>query len=181
MVSQFADTRWALAWGISYTILVALAAALDVWTRRIPNRLVLILAALGIIYASFQVPGFAGVWRGAEGIAVGLALWLPFYAVGWLGAGDVKLFAAASAWLGPARAFEAALAAAVAGAALAVIWMLWTYGVKRALATLGVAAAAPAVLAPSPRTSIGQPTLPYGVALALGVLAAAWMPGLFLG
>jgi prepilin peptidase CpaA len=179
-VSQFVDTRCALAWGISYTILVALAAALDVWTRRIPNWLVTILAALGIVYGALQVPGFGGVWRAAEGIAIGLALWLPFYAIGWLGAGDVKFFAAASAWLGPGRALEAALVAAVAGAALALIWMLWTYGVKRTAATLGVAAAAPAVLAPSSRTGTGRRTLPYCVALALGALAVAWMPGLFL-
>jgi prepilin peptidase CpaA len=142
--------------------------------------LVLILGTLGIVYASLHAPGFVGIWRGAEGIGLGLALWLPFYALGWLGAGDVKLFAAASAWLGPLRSLEGAIAAAVAGGALAVIWMFWRYGVKRAMATLGVAIAAPAVLAQSPRTGIGQRTLPYGVALALGALAAAWMPGLFL-
>lgn len=181
MVPQFAGTRWGLAWGISYTILVALAAVLDVRTRRIPNWLVLILGTLGIAYSSLHFPGFVGVWRGAGGIGLGLALWLPFYALGWLGAGDVKFFAAASAWLGPMRALEAALEAAVIGAALAVIWMLWTYGMRRALVTLGVATATPAILAPSPRTSIGQRTLPYGVALALGALVAAWMPGLFLG
>ena len=181
MVPQFVGTEWGLGWGVSYTVLVVLAAILDVWRRRIPNWLVLTLATLGIVFASFQVPGFGGLWRGIEGIALGLALWLPFYAMGWVGAGDVKLFAAASAWLGPARAFEAALASAFAGALLAVIWMLWTYGVKRTAATLGAAAAAPAVLAPSPRTGIRQRPLPYAVALALGALAAAWMPGLFLG
>ena len=176
----FAGTRWALAWGISYTILVALAAALDVRTRRIPNWLVLILGTLGIVYSTLEVPVSVGLWKAVGGIGLGLALWLPFYALGWLGAGDVKFFAAASAWLGPTRALEAALAAAVTGAALAVVWMLWTYGVKRALATLGVATATPAVLAPSPRTGVGQRTLPYGVALALGALVAAWMSGLFL-
>jgi prepilin peptidase CpaA len=179
-VPQFAGTRWGLAWGISYTILIALAAALDGRARRIPNWLVLTLGTLGMVYSSLQMPALDGVWRAAGGIGLGLALWLPFYALGWLGAGDVKFFAAASAWLGPMRALEAALEAAVIGAALAVIWMLWTYGVKRALVILGVAAAAPALLAPPPQTRIGKRTLPYGVALALGALTAAWMPGLFL-
>ena len=105
----------------------------------------------------------------------GLACWLPFYALGWLGAGDVKLYAAAGAWLGPERAAEGALIGALFGALLSLVWMARSHGMKGTVETLGLAAATPAVLAPSEGAS-KRSTLPYGVAIAFGAIWAGWMP-----
>lgn len=166
--------------GIVFTTLLIVAAVGDIRNRRIPNRLVAILAVLGIAFSVSEAPVVDGFLLGLGGFAVGLACWLPFYVLGWLGAGDVKLFAAAGAWLGPMRALEGALIAALLGALLAFAWMLRSYGVRNVLATLGVAAGSPGMLAPGSDASKSRRTLPYGVAIALGALCAAWIPGLLL-
>jgi prepilin peptidase CpaA len=170
----FAGSAVQFAAGIVFSGLIAFAAYRDVRTRRIPNRVVVILAVAGLGY-SLLLSGVSGLLRSGSGIGVGLACWLPFYALGWLGAGDVKLFAAAGSWLGPLRTVEGALIAALAGAVLALGWMLWAYGFKRTASTLSVASVAPAILAPGGDTDRGR-TLPYGVALAVGALAAGWLP-----
>ena len=122
-----------------------------------------------------------GALHGIEGLFVGLACWLPFYALGWLGAGDVKLFAAAGAWLGPMKSLEGAFIGAMMGAVLAVLWMLRNKGVRDSLQTLGMAAGSPGLLASASGEDQTRSTLPYGIAIAFGALYAAWVPGLLLG
>jgi prepilin peptidase CpaA len=123
-------------------------------------------------------PSFMGALSGLGGFATGLACWLPFYAFGWLGAGDVKLFAAAGAWLGPTRTIEGSLIAALLGAVLALLWMLRTRGWKHSVETLGIATTLPGVLAESSPSADRNRSLPYGVAMAAGALCAAWVPGI---
>jgi hypothetical protein len=48
------------------------------------------------------------------------------------------------------------------------------------MSTLSVATAAPSILAQAPDGKEARRTLPYGVALALGALAAGWMPSSLL-
>ena len=165
----------ALVGGIVFSTTLIVAAIGDLRTRRIPNRLVAVLALLGIAYSVARAPGIPGLSQAGGGLLVGLACWLPFYLMGWLGAGDVKLYAAAGAWLGPARAVEGALVGALFGAALSLIWMAKSQGMKRAAQTLGMAAATPGMLAPD-NSSSKHSTLPYGVAIAFGALWAGWMP-----
>ena len=167
--------------GIIYTAILVLAAIGDMRTRRIPNRLVAVLVVLGLAFSVTQRPVLAGTLHGLEGVLVGLACWLPFYALGWLGAGDVKLFAAAGAWLGPMGALEGAFIGALAGAVLAVLWMLKSHGVRNAVQTLGMAAGSPGLLSSPAGGEKGRSTLPYGVAIAFGAICAAWIPGLLLG
>ena len=51
----------------------------------------------------------------------GTALFLPFFLLGGMGAGDVKLLAALGAWLGPRDALWLAVYASMAGGVLAVV------------------------------------------------------------
>lgn len=166
--------------GVAFTAILVVAAIGDLRTRRIPNRLVAVLAVLGIVFSSAQAPVIAGVLRGSEGLLVGLGCWLPFYLLGWLGAGDVKFYAAAGAWLGPARALEGAMIGALAGAVLALIWMMKSRGVRNAVLTLGLAAGTPGLLAPQEGESARRSTMPYGVALTIGALWAGWLPRLLI-
>ena len=166
-----------LVGGVVYTLLLLTAAVGDFRTRRIPNRLTGIMAVLGLLWSVGLNPVLPGALQGAGGLLTGLLCWLPFYALGWLGAGDVKLFAAAGAWLGPLRTVEGALIAAVVGALLALIWMVFSYGGKNAVTTLAIAASRPSVLTPASGKSGFKKTIPYGVALAFGALAVGWMPG----
>src|SRR4051812_26472994 len=97
----FATTPLGILAGTGFTVILVFAAIGDVRTRRIPNRLVLALALLGFLYCAVTRGPMWGGLRALEGLFVGMGLWLPFYALGWLGAGDVKLVGAAGAWLGP--------------------------------------------------------------------------------
>ena len=118
----------ALAAGLVFSTILVVAAIGDLRTRRIPNKLVAVLAVAGIAYSVVRVPVLPGLLQAGGGLLAGLACWLPFYALGWLGAGDVKLYAAAGAWLGPARAAEGALVGALFGAVLSLIWMMKSQG-----------------------------------------------------
>jgi prepilin peptidase CpaA len=92
----------------------AVAAAWDVRTRRIPNALSFGAAAAAIAAHGF-VAGTAGAGWSLAGWLAGVALFLPFFALGGMGAGDVKLLAALGAWLGPSATIWIALFSTIAG------------------------------------------------------------------
>jgi prepilin peptidase CpaA len=174
---MFVGDKWGLLWGGLFTLLLVYAAYGDVRTRRIPNWVVMAVGLPGIVFSLALASVGPGLLRSAEGFGVGLLFWLPFYIAGWLGAGDVKLFAAAGLWLGPLRTVEAAVIAAVVGGILAVVWMVVSYGMRRSASTLSLAVSLPSILATTPSPERARRTLPYGVALALGALSAGWLPG----
>ncbi|MDE1943488.1 MAG: prepilin peptidase [Betaproteobacteria bacterium] len=102
-------------------MLVAVAAYHDLKARRVPNTLVLLGSVLAVVLSlSMQTPSFRQM---LEGAAVGLMLLLPFYLVGKMGAGDVKLMAIVGAFLGVKGALVSALLAMLAGGILA-LWFL---------------------------------------------------------
>ena len=180
LVSPFREVA-----GVLFTLLLLVACVSDVRTRRIPNALVLILALCGFGFSLVANPILPGAGRALGGAAVGLAIWLPFWMMGKLGAGDVKLFAAAGAWLGPMGAVTGALAAAVCGGVLTLAWLVHEQGVTRTLRGLllrglllrGNAARA-GVRGPDLLVVPATRHVPYGLALAAGALLVAWLPGL---
>jgi prepilin peptidase CpaA len=176
----FALTPPGLLAGAVFTLLLLLAAVEDVRTRKIPNRLVLVMTLIGLLYSAATAGPLLGTLKGIEGFFAGLAFWIVFYALGWLGAGDVKLVAAAGTWLGPREIVEGSLIAALVGAVLALLWMFRTRGVVRSVETLGVAATLPSVLTQSSGSSDRIRSLPYSVPIAIGALCAAWLPGLLI-
>ncbi|MES2018881.1 MAG: prepilin peptidase [Pseudomonadota bacterium] len=102
----------------------------DVRSRRIPNQIIvagtiaaLLLQALMPAGAGlFSAPvGSAGMLFSLSGIAVGLLLLLPFYALHTMGAGDVKLMAVVGAFLGPFGVMGATLLTMLAGGVLALV------------------------------------------------------------
>ena len=102
------------------SILVALiAAAWDLKTRRIPNVLTF-GAAIGAIIAHGYLGGLSGSGWALAGWFVGVAFFLPIFALGGMGAGDVKLLAALGAWLGPGPVVWVALFSLIAGGLIGV-------------------------------------------------------------
>lgn len=95
-----------------------LACAWDLRTGRIPNTVTLGSAALAAVVHASQ-GGVQGVVFGLGGCALGLALFLPWFLMGAMGGGDVKLMAAFGAWLGPVQVVWACLYAMAAGGVLA--------------------------------------------------------------
>jgi len=102
--------------------LVVQAAASDLAWRRIPNVLVLagLLLALALHWRLGGAPALLA--SGLAGAGAGLLLFLPFYALGGMAGGDVKLAAMAGAFLGPPQALQFALLSWLAGGLLALAW-----------------------------------------------------------
>lgn len=166
-----------LVGGAAFTALLGWACVSDLRTRRIPNRLVLMLMVGGLLFSVLGHSG--GPASAAFGVLVGLALWLPVYALGVLGAGDVKLFAAAAAWLGPQGALEAALLAALAGGVLAVFMVAASGSIRDLLQSVTLRLATRQWRPAHPAVAAHATTpLPYGIALATGALLAGWLPTL---
>lgn len=124
----------------------------------------------GLAWALWSQPFPYSVWYAFGGFGLGLLLWLPFYALGWLGAGDVKMFAAAAMWLGPYGALMASVFSAAAGGVLAILWLLWARGARQTAERAALAVTNPSLLASMTEARPGKPVLPYGVALAAGVI-----------
>ncbi len=107
---------------ITLTVAAA-AAAIDVVTRRIPNPLTFGAALAALLYHTIDggLPGF-GLALG--GWCIGAALFLPFFALGGMGAGDVKLVGAIGACLGPLGALHVAAGRRLPAGPDAVVVML---------------------------------------------------------
>ena len=149
-----------------------LAAAIDLRTRRVPNPLTATLAALGLAFAA---SGISGITLGSAliGLVLGFALMLPGHLFGATGAGDVKLFAAAGALMGPAPIIAAFFYTAIAGGLLALVVAVRR---RRLQHTLGATARLIATAAAN-ATAIAGPLednrFAYAPAIAVGTLIAA--------
>ena len=104
--------------GLTLVSVAAVAAASDVFSRKVSNRLNLAILVLGLGWRALVVGGWS-VALGVAGAAAGLALLFAPFAVRWIGAGDVKLLAALGAWLGPVATVYAGLFGLVGGGLLA--------------------------------------------------------------
>jgi prepilin peptidase CpaA len=139
---------------------LGIAIASDLSSRRISNVLVLVILGLGFASQAATPFGAALLWSGT-GILVGFLFLLPFYALGGMGAADVKLLAAAGSFLGPAGTLLAGLVTLGAGGVLALGMRGW-----RAVAAFPVTVRLG--VPPAPATAAMQ--VPYSVAIAAGAL-----------
>lgn len=156
--------------------LLGIAAVIDFRTYRIPNWLTGLAILVGLSLHTFanQLPGFV---FSLEGAVLGLGLFIILYMCGWMGAGDVKLFAAVGSFLGPAQAISAAIVIALVGGLLALLvlgfyqgWRktglwLWSY-VQAMVLTRSVRGLTPVQGA--------APKVPYAVAIGLGTIGSYW-------
>jgi len=175
-MSDFAGSALTMAGGACFTLALVVASVWDIRRRRIPNWLVIALAVLGVCYSALVQSPSSGIPRALLGLVLGLGLWIPFYALRMLGAGDVKLFAAASCWLAPSQVFGAALAAALAGGVLSVIGLVLAHGLGLTMLRVSHGVRDPKILATPLAVPAGRKTLPYGLAMTAGLLIAAWFP-----
>jgi len=149
-----------------------LAAVIDLRTRRIPNALTGSLAVVGLGLAAAQI-GPVGIGGAVIGCVLGFAFMLPGNVFGATGAGDVKLFAAAGALLGPATTVRAFFFTAIAGGVIALVVALkrrrfaHTIGATARLVTNGSTAVA-AIESPAVDNRFA-----YAPAIAIGVVMAA--------
>jgi prepilin peptidase CpaA len=159
---------------------VAVAAAgWDVATRRIPNAL-----TFGAALAAFAAHAWTGGWPGAAqalaGWAAGVALFFPVFALGGMGAGDVKLLGAVGAWLGPLAAVWVALYSGIAGGVLGVIVALCSGYLGQAITNVSSLLMYWRIVGikPAPELTLSThkgPRLAYAVPVLAGLMVTVWL------
>lgn len=169
------------------TIVLIVAAVIDGLQLRVPNWLTYPMIVSGWIfsigaYAWAGDPWYHGLGWSLFGTLVGLMCLLPAYAIGGMGAGDVKLMMGVGAWVHGETTMFAFAVTAVVGAVLAVLmtstrgvfqkhyaqfWMIlneiMTVRDPEKLATIAAERKSSMML------------LPYGIPIAIGTIAYfAW-------
>ena len=144
-----------------FPALMAFAAASDLFTMTIPNRVSLALAGGFLALALLSGMGLQEILSHLAAGATVLAVTFGCFAFGWIGGGDAKVAAAAALWFGFAHLLDYLLYASLFGGALTLAllqfrqWPLpWSLAGQAWLL----------------RLHDRQTGIPYGVALAIGAL-----------
>jgi prepilin peptidase CpaA len=158
-------------------LILGTAIASDLRWRTIPDWLTG-TAVLGGLGFHTMMSQFAGLVFSLEGATVGLGLFIIFYMCGWMGAGDVKLFAAVGSFLGPAQTISAAIVIALIGGLLAILVLGFNQGWRRIglrlwshLETMFLTKSLQG-LTP---VQDAVPKVPYAVAIGLGTIGSYWL------
>src|SRR5262245_11865341 len=120
---------------IAAIVFAAVACATDLRDGRIPNALTFGSLVLALIVHGL-LPQGQGWAHALLGLLAGGAIFFPFFALGGMGAGDVKLMAALGAWLGWQSALFIAMYGAAAGGVLAIIVALSAGYLRQAISNL---------------------------------------------
>jgi prepilin peptidase CpaA len=160
----------------SLAFLLLATSYTDLKGHRIPNILTFSSAVVGLTLQAW-FSGLEGVLLGLGGLALGLALYLPFYLFGGMGAGDVKLMAAVGAFLNPQTVLLAAGLSLIAGSFIGlgvVLTRIISLGLLRPYLVTAKYLLCMGTYIP-PATNITVDTrFPYAVAIAAGTLGAVF-------
>ena len=144
-----------------FPALMAFAAASDLFTMTISNRISLALAAGFLLLAAASGMGFYEILMHIGAGATVLTVAFACFAMGWIGGGDAKIAAGAALWFGFGHLLNYLLYASLFGGALTLLLLQFRQW-------------------PLPYPFAGQAWLlklhakdsgiPYGIALAIGAL-----------
>lgn len=155
---------------------LAVATVIDLRSQRIPNILTVPTALVALAY-HLLIQGPQGLWFSLAGLGVGFGLMLSPFLLRVMGGGDVKLMAAVGAWVGPQLVLVAFLLTSLAGGVYALAVLARRSDVLRGVfqplraALYATCATGEFHYQPAPATP-GLPKLCYGLAIALGTVAA---------
>jgi len=103
-MSLFTLANWPL---LFVCVAMVVAAVIDGWKLKVPNWLTFPLILSGWVLGLLQNVGLlsfapydGGIGAALAGTALGFALLLPVYAIGGMGAGDVKMQMGFGSWIG---------------------------------------------------------------------------------
>jgi prepilin peptidase CpaA len=148
--------------------LLAVAAASDVSRHRIPNGLPVAIAACSIL-ARWIDGGIPGGLSALAALGLTGAILFPAWTRRAIGGGDLKLAAAAAAWVGLAGLPRYALASAVAAGLLAVVcYAASAPAARRQVRTNLLLAAHRLPVSVATQPGEGRAPLPAGAAFAAG-------------
>ena len=154
------------------------ACITDVRSRKIPNVLTFGTAAVGLLF-HLMVGGLAGLGTAAAGWVVGVLLFLPFFLLRGMGAGDVKLLAALGVWLGPYHVVWLALFASLSGGVMALVVAISTGQIRTVFRNLGTMLLFWYVAGPRPVPEqtldrSRSPRLAYAIPIFVGTVITLW-------
>lgn len=168
-------------------VMLIAASWFDLKEHRIPNYLTLSGVVLGITL-QLVLHGWDGLLYSLGGIAVGLLIFIPFYIKGGMGAGDVKLMAAAGAFLGLNGALIASGFSLFVGSIIGVFLLAILGGIKTAmhryyasLKNLFYIQDINISYIPPPSDDAATFKFPYAPAICAGTIAAMWYLSMFSG
>ncbi len=163
--------------------LLVSAALIDMRRHRVPNLISLGGLVLGLgLNVWLLGPGTEGLLAALGGVLLGLLVFLPFYATGGMGAGDVKLMAMVGAYLDPLHALLAAGLSLAAGSLMGLGILLMRRGTgcmaRRYESTFQcLAVTGKWSYVPPAADEPAAARFPYALAIALGTLATLWWSG----
>lgn len=101
-----------------------IAGTSDILTRRIPNWLTVAGALCGLLLSAY-LAGFAGLRESALGLGLAMLVYLLFFALHAMGAGDVKLMGAVGAVVGVAVWWRIFILTSILGGVFALCVLVW--------------------------------------------------------
>jgi prepilin peptidase CpaA len=153
---------------VVFAALGAVAAAHDVWRRRIPNWISVAIAASGIV-AQWTALGVRGAGSATLAVLLVLALMTPMWRVRLVGGGDAKVGAAAAAWVGAGATLSYLVVSALVGGGLALAYYVAAAANRRAAVRFNLSRLQVPTL--PDRTEGAEAVLvPYGAAFVVGAL-----------
>ena len=162
-------------WGI-VTILLIIAAVIDGIQLKVPNWLTFPMILSGLVVSTI-VFGWEGLQWSFLGMLVGLGCLLPLYAIGGMGAGDVKLLAGVGAWVGVTQTLWAFVLTAIFGAIIAIVMVIISKKWRHHQAQfLSIMSEIMVIRSPEKLSTIAaerKPSmmlLPYGIPIAIGTI-----------
>lgn len=157
------------------------AVSTDITSHRIPNTLVVMVMLLALAEQLTADP-LVGIAYWVGGLAVCLGVFLPFYAGGGMGAGDVKLMAGVGAFLGPIDAALTSLAVLIAGLPIVAVYVAVRYANQHWFAEPAMDHGATTRIQHKPEPAFDiregrKQRVPYAAALAAGTFFGLWWSG----
>lgn len=159
---------------IALMLLLIPAVISDVRTRRIPN--VLVFPAWGVgVALGFLLGGVDGGLVSLGGLGFALLVGVPFWLIGWMGAGDIKLLGGVGAMVGTTTIWPVLGAVGLSGLVLALTVLLYrgllAEALKRYWASLSLSMVSRRAVYIRPGEAEQAVRLPYAIAVAAGTTA----------
>ncbi|MCS7166996.1 MAG: A24 family peptidase [Gemmatales bacterium] len=179
---------------IVLTAFLVAGAVIDCWQLRVPNWLTFSMMLSGLVLAAIW-DGWSGLWASWLLLGWGFLLLWPVYAIGGMGAGDVKMQMGFGAWIGALYGLREGFwivlygfcLAAIIGGILALGLMVWharwrdyREHTRQIVTDLARAQSWSQVSERAMQRKPRMVLLPYGLPLCLGflgyLLLRIWLP-----